>query len=39
MPENFRNQAYIDRVQKLEQRVNCKDEAMRLVVGGVFDGS
>jgi 2-polyprenyl-3-methyl-5-hydroxy-6-metoxy-1,4-benzoquinol methylase len=37
MPENSRNQAYIDHVRRLEQRVDCKDEAMRLAVGGEFD--
>ena len=37
MPENSRNQAYIDHVRKLEQRIDCKDEAMRLAVGGEFD--
>src|SRR5881275_2003467 len=37
MPENFRNQAYIEHVRRLEQRVDCKDEAMRLAVGGEFD--
>ncbi|PYL04255.1 MAG: class I SAM-dependent methyltransferase [Verrucomicrobia bacterium] len=37
MPENSRNQAYIDHVRKLEQRIDCKDDAMRLAVGGEFD--
>ena len=37
MPGNSRNQAYIDHVRRLEQRVECKDEAMRLAVGGEFD--
>ena len=37
MPENSRNQAYIDLVRKLEERVDCKDKAMRLAVGGEFD--
>ena len=27
MPENFRNQAYIEHVRRLEQRIDCKDEA------------
>ena len=35
--ENSRNQAYIDHVRRLEQRIECKDEAMRLAVGGEFD--
>ena len=33
MPGNSRNQAYVDHVRRLEQRVECKDEAMRLAVG------
>ena len=37
MPENFRDQAYIEHVRRLEQRVDCKDDAMRLAVGGEFD--
>ena len=37
MPGNSRNQAYIDHVRRLEQRIECKDEAMRLAVGGEFD--
>jgi len=37
MPENSRNQSYIDHVRRLEQRVDCKEEAMRLAVGGEFD--
>jgi 2-polyprenyl-3-methyl-5-hydroxy-6-metoxy-1,4-benzoquinol methylase len=37
MSENSRNKAYIDHVRRLEQRVDCKDEAMRLAVGGEFD--
>jgi len=37
MPGTSRNQAYIDHVRRLEQRVDCKDDAMRLAVGGEFD--
>jgi len=37
MSENSRNQAYIDHVRRLEQRIDCKDQAMRLAVGGEFD--
>src|SRR5215813_3285572 len=37
MSENSRNQAYIDHVRRLEQRIDGKDEAMRLAVGGEFD--
>src|SRR6266576_6479902 len=37
MPGNSRNQAYIDHVRRVEQRVECKDEAMQLAVGGEFD--
>jgi hypothetical protein len=37
MPENFRSQAYVEHVRRLEQRIVCKDEAMRLAVGGEFD--
>jgi SAM-dependent methyltransferase len=37
MPENSRSQAYVEYVRRLEQRVDCKDEAMRLAVGGEFD--
>src|SRR5690348_2424398 len=37
MPENFRNQAYIEHVRRLEQRIDCKDEATRLAIGGEFD--
>ena len=37
MLENFRDQAYIEHVRRLEQRVDCKDDAMRLAVGGEFD--
>src|SRR5438477_4359079 len=37
MSENSRNQAYIDHVRRLEQRVDCKDEALRRAVGGEFD--
>lgn len=37
MPDNFRSQAYVEHVRKLEQRIDGKDEAMRLAVGGEFD--
>jgi 2-polyprenyl-3-methyl-5-hydroxy-6-metoxy-1,4-benzoquinol methylase len=37
MSENSRNQAYVEHVRRLEQRIDCKEEAMRLVVGGEFD--
>jgi SAM-dependent methyltransferase len=37
MSENSRNQAYIDHVSRLEQRIDCKDTAMRLAVGGEFN--
>jgi SAM-dependent methyltransferase len=37
MPDNSRNQAYIDQVRRLEQRFDCKDEALRAAVGGEFD--
>jgi len=37
MPEDSRSQAYVEYVRRLEQHVDCKDEAMRLAVGGEFD--
>jgi 2-polyprenyl-3-methyl-5-hydroxy-6-metoxy-1,4-benzoquinol methylase len=37
MSDNFRSHAYVEHVRRLEQRIDCKDEAMRLAVGGEFD--